>query len=219
MTEPREDSRLRPVVLQTSAPEPDHARSRSVRFLGWAGGIAVGVVAAAGLVAGGSAIWSAVDPGSPAQSPAPLWIQPPAPVEAKATQTPTPVSETTTPDDRGRGRDHAEDSASPTSGRSSTEDRSGRRGGETTAPTSSSTEDRSGRRGGETTAPTSSTNSDDHGGRSGSGSDDSGSGSDNSGSGSESSGSGSDSSGKSGSGSDDSGKSSGSDDSGKSGKG
>ena len=129
----REDSRLRPVVLQTSAPEPDQRRRRSVRYLGWAGGVAVGVIAAAGLVAGGSAIWSAVDPGSPPQSP--LWIQPPPPVGAKPTPTPV-VSETTTPDDHGgSGRDHPEDSASPHSSSSTrpsatatTDDHGGRRG-------------------------------------------------------------------------------------------
>jgi hypothetical protein len=117
----REDSRLRPVVLQTSAPEPDQRRRRPVRYLGWAGGVAVGVIAAAGLVAGGSAIWSAVDPGSPPQSP--LWIQPPPPVGAKPTPTPV-ASETTTPDDHGGRR---ATSGSPTS-TTTTDDHGGRRG-------------------------------------------------------------------------------------------
>ena len=126
----REDSRLRPVVLQTSAPEPDQRRRRSVRYLGWAGGVAIGVIAAAGLVAGGSAIWSAVDPGSPSQSP--LWIQPPPPVEAK--QTPAPVASETSSSTRPSATETTDDhggrratSGSPTS-TNTTDDHGGRRG-------------------------------------------------------------------------------------------
>jgi hypothetical protein len=69
----------------------------------------IGLAAAAGLVAGGTAVWSAFDPGTPGQSPAPLWLPPPATIQPQAaTVTPTP-----TPDDHGGRRD--DPTSAPTS--------------------------------------------------------------------------------------------------------
>jgi hypothetical protein len=93
-----EDSSRRPVVLQTQRPDQESVRRRSTRYLGWAGTGLLGVVAAAGLVAGTTAVWSAFDPGTPGQSPAPLWFPPPATVQPK------PANVTTTPDDHGGRR-------------------------------------------------------------------------------------------------------------------
>jgi hypothetical protein len=91
-----EDVRRRPVVLHAGRVD-DAVPGRSARYLAWAGSGVLGLVAAAGLVAGGSAVWSAFDPGTPGRSPAPLWFPPP--------ETITPQSERITPtptlDDRG----------------------------------------------------------------------------------------------------------------------
>lgn len=83
----------RPVVLQTQRPDTEPARS--TRYLAWAGTGVLGLIAAAGLVAGTTAVWSAFDPGTPGQSPAPLWFTPPSAVHPK------PAAVTTTPDDHG----------------------------------------------------------------------------------------------------------------------
>jgi hypothetical protein len=83
-------------VLQTQRPDGDAARS--TRYLAWAGTAVLGLVAAAGLVAGTTAVWSAFDPGTPGQSPAPLWLPAPATVHPK------PAAVTTTPDDHGGRR-------------------------------------------------------------------------------------------------------------------
>jgi hypothetical protein len=58
----------------------------------------LGLVAAAGLVAGGTAVWSAFDPGAPGRSTAPLWFPPPENI------TPQSSKVTPTPDDHGGGR-------------------------------------------------------------------------------------------------------------------
>jgi hypothetical protein len=94
-----EDTRRRPVVLQARSTDPDSTR-RPARYLTWAGSGLLAMVAAAGLVVGGTAVWSAFDPGSAGQSPAPLWFPAPASVHPQnATIVPTP-----TPDDHGGRR-------------------------------------------------------------------------------------------------------------------
>ena len=176
-----EDSRRRPVVLQAQAPAPVSLRHRPLRLLGWVGGAIAGVAAAAGLIAGGTAVWSAVDPGS-GQPPAPLWISPPPTVDvpsddrtipptASPTDTPSASPSADDDDDRGRGRGGDDD---PTSTRTSDGP------GATTGTATPSTDDRGRNRGRGSDDPTSSTSTTDN---SGSGPDDSGSGSDDSGSG------------------------------------
>jgi hypothetical protein len=94
-----EDTRARPVVLQARSADPDSAR-RPTRYLTWTGSGLLAVAAAAGLVAGGSAVWAAFDPGSAGQPSSPLWFPPPATVRPQnATVVPTP-----TPDDHGGRR-------------------------------------------------------------------------------------------------------------------
>ncbi|WP_329477419.1 hypothetical protein OG555_36110 [Kribbella sp. NBC_01484] len=125
-----EDLRRRPVVLRTSGDDAEPQR-RPVRYLLWAGTSLLGLVAAAGLVAGGTAVWSAFDPGTPGRSPAPLWFPPPeniTPQSAKVTptpddhagdrtRTPGPSTATTEPgDDKGGNRTAT---TKPTSGKSS----------------------------------------------------------------------------------------------------
>ncbi|MER7247445.1 hypothetical protein [Kribbella sp. NPDC000426] len=103
------DVRGRPVVLRAGRGEQVRAR-RSGRYLGWVGSGVLGLAAAAGLVAGGTAVWSAFDPGTPARSPAPLWFPPP--------ETITPQSERVTPtptvDDHGGDRTRTPKSGSTT---------------------------------------------------------------------------------------------------------
>lgn len=139
-----EDVRRRPVVLQTGAEDPQPAR-RSVRYLAWAGTGLLGLVAAAGLVAGGTAVWSAFDPGTPGNSPAPLWFPPPetiAPQSSKVTTTPddhggdrtrTPESHTSTPDDHGGDRTQSPRTSSSTS---RTTEPGDDKGGDRSKPTS-----------------------------------------------------------------------------------
>lgn len=128
-----EDVRRRPVVLRTGGEDAEPTR-RPVRYLAWAGTGLLGLVAAAGLVAGGTAVWSAFDPGTPGNSPAPLWFPPPETITPQSSKvTPTP---TLTPDDRGGDRtrtptpkatsrttepgdDKGGDRSKPTSGKSS----------------------------------------------------------------------------------------------------
>jgi hypothetical protein len=98
-----EDSRRRPIVLQTEALDPESGR-RPARYLAWAGTGVIALAAAAGLVAGGTAVWSAFDPGTSGQSPAPLWFPQPATVQPQsATLTPTPTPSRTA-DDHGGDR-------------------------------------------------------------------------------------------------------------------
>ncbi|MFF0343321.1 hypothetical protein [Kribbella sp. NPDC004875] len=102
MDENPADPRRRPVVLRSagSADEPTH---RSRRYLAWAGTGVLGLVAAAGLVAGGTAVWSAFDPGTPGNSPAPLWFPPPETITPQSEKiAPTPTR--STPDDHGGDR-------------------------------------------------------------------------------------------------------------------
>ena len=103
------DVRRRPVVLRTGRAD-DAVPRRSARYLAWAGSGVLGLVAAAGLVAGGTAVWSAFDPGTPGRSPAPLWFPPP--------ETITPQSERITPtptvDDHGGDRTRTPTSSSTT---------------------------------------------------------------------------------------------------------
>src|SRR5689334_24980485 len=104
-----DDLRRRPVGLHTDG-AGDEAPRRSRRYLAWASTGLIGVVAAAGLVAGGTAVWSAFDPGTPGRSPAPLWFPPP--------ETITPQSERITPtptlDDHGGDRTRTPTSSSTT---------------------------------------------------------------------------------------------------------
>ncbi|MEV4264722.1 hypothetical protein [Kribbella sp. NPDC049584] len=108
-----DDLRRRPVVLHTDG-AGDEAPKRSRRYLAWASTSLIGVVAAAGLVAGGTAVWSAFDPGTPGRSPAPLWFPPPetiTPQSERITPTPTP---TPTVDDHGGDRTRTPKSGSTT---------------------------------------------------------------------------------------------------------
>ena len=98
----------------------------------------IALAAAAGLVAGGTAVWSAFDPGTPGQSPAPLWFPPPATVQRQAAN----ITPSSTPDDHGGRRD--DPSGSPTftgpgRSRQTTEpgdDKGGRRDDSSGSPTS-----------------------------------------------------------------------------------
>lgn len=133
-----DDPRRRPVVLRTGAADAE-PRRRPARYLAWAGTGLLGLVAAAGLVAGGTAVWSAFDPGTPGESPAPLWFPPPATITPQAekitptpTPTPTPDDHSRTPDDH--GGDRKPSTSRSTSGSTSTgttepgDDKGGNRG-------------------------------------------------------------------------------------------
>jgi hypothetical protein len=91
-----DDSRHRPIVLQTNGADLESARRGPARYFAWAGTGVIALAAAVGVVAGGTAVWSAFDPGTPGQQPAPLWFSPPATVQ--------PQTATTTPDDHGGRR-------------------------------------------------------------------------------------------------------------------
>ncbi len=106
------DTRRRPVVLQTGGTGAESGRRGLGRYAAWAGTGLLGLVAAAGLVAGGTAVWSAFDPGTPGESPAPLWFPPTLEPKAVPT-TPTPG------DDKGGLRKTTE--TKPTTGHSTTE--------------------------------------------------------------------------------------------------
>ncbi|WUJ69607.1 hypothetical protein OG809_31480 [Kribbella soli] len=107
------DVRRRPVVLRAGRGD-DVGPRRSGRYLAWVGSGVLGLVAAAGLVAGGTAVWSAFDPGTPGRSPAPLWFPPPetiTPQSERVTPTPRP---TPTVDDHGGDRTRTPKSGSTT---------------------------------------------------------------------------------------------------------
>ena len=153
-----DDPRRRPVVLQTGAADTE-PRRRPVRYLAWAGTGLLGLVAAAGLVAGGTAVWSAFDPGTPGQSPAPLWFPPPAtitPQSAKVTPTPTPddhggdrtrtPDSTRTLDDHGGQRTTSTKSSSSGSSASGTTEPGDDKGRNRGKSSGSSTDDKSGHR-------------------------------------------------------------------------
>jgi hypothetical protein len=116
-----EDVRRRPVVLQTGGDDPQKTRRP---YLAWAGTGLLGLVAAAGLVAGGTAVWSAFDPGTPGRSPAPLWFPPPETIRPQSDRV-SPTS-SPTPDDHGGDRTRT---PKPTDSESS------KGSGRTTAPT------------------------------------------------------------------------------------
>ncbi len=160
-----EDSRHRPIVLQTRGDDAESARRGPARYFAWAGTGVIALAAAVGVVAGGTAVWSAFDPGTPSQSPAPLWFPPPATVQ--------PQSATTTPDDNGRRGDHPTTTPSSTHTTEPGDDKGGHRTTRTTEPG----DDKGGLR---TTEP-----GDDKGGSGKGTDDDSGSGNSGSNSGSE----------------------------------
>jgi hypothetical protein len=108
-----EGTRRRPIVLQARGADAESARRSPARYFAWAGTGMIALAAAAGLVAGGTAVWSAFDPGTPGQSPAPLWFPPPATVQRQAA-TITPSSSPTTPDDHGGRRDETSGSSTST---------------------------------------------------------------------------------------------------------
>jgi hypothetical protein len=177
-SEQQTDTRRRPIVLQAQGADAESARRSPTRYFAWAGTGMIALAAAAGLVAGGTAVWSAFDPGTPGQSPAPLWVPPPATVQRQAA-TITPSSSPTTPDDHGGRRDDSSGSPRSTGpGRSGQttepgDDKGGRRDDSSASPTSTGPG-----RSGQTTEP-----GDDKGGLRKSGSGKSGRGSGSSGSG------------------------------------
>jgi hypothetical protein len=108
VTDPAADTR--PVVFETRADAGPRTPHRGRRILGAVAGAVIAAGAAAGIVWGGTAVWSLVDPGSTANAPAPLWIPPPPLVTAVST-TPsednlhTPGTRASEPgDDHGGGR-------------------------------------------------------------------------------------------------------------------
>ncbi|WP_328999606.1 hypothetical protein OHA18_34845 [Kribbella sp. NBC_00709] len=154
------DARRRPVVLHAGRAD-DASPRRTRRYLAWAGTGLLGVVAAAGLVAGGTAVWSAFDPGTPGHSPAPLWFPPPETITPQSERvTPTP---TKTTDDHGGDRTRTPNSTSTTE---PGDDKGGDRARPGKSTTSSGTSTT-----GRTTAPTSGTHGSggDDSGKSGSG--------------------------------------------------
>lgn len=145
-----DDPRRRPVVLHTGA--ADSEPRRPARYLAWAGTGLLGLVAAAGLVAGGTAVWTAFDPGTPGQSPAPLWFPPPATITPQAEKiTPTLTSDdhggdrtTRTPDDRGGDRQPSTTSGSTSTGTTEPGDDKG--GNRRSSNSGKSSDDKSGHR-------------------------------------------------------------------------
>jgi hypothetical protein len=115
------DTRRRPVVLQTGGTGTETGRRSLGRYAAWAGTGLLGLVAAAGLVAGGTAVWSAFDPGTPGESPAPLWLPPTLEPKAVST-TPKPSSTIEPGDDKGsKTTEPGHDRTQPTTGHSTTE--------------------------------------------------------------------------------------------------
>ncbi|QRP49152.1 hypothetical protein [Amycolatopsis sp. FDAARGOS 1241] len=122
----------RPVVFETSADAGPRGPRRGRQVVGALAGAIVAAGAAAGIVWGGSAVWSLVEPGGTAGAPAPLWIPPPSPVTAVATapsdDTPHTSAATRAPEPGGDdGGDHG---SGDSSGRGPDDGGSGRgRGG------------------------------------------------------------------------------------------
>jgi uncharacterized membrane protein YgcG len=84
MTQPPEDSRNRPVVLQTRAePAPRHLR-KPARVLAGATLVVAALSGAAGLAFGGSAVWSVVGPQGSNNVHDPIWVAPPSQVPIPA---------------------------------------------------------------------------------------------------------------------------------------
>jgi hypothetical protein len=67
----------------------------------------IALAAATGIVAGGTAAWSAIDPGKPGDSPAPLWSPPTQRIERQA------AGVSPSPDDHGGRRDDTSGSPIP----------------------------------------------------------------------------------------------------------
>ena len=136
-----EDLRRRPVVLRTGGDDAEPTR-RPVRYFAWAGTGLLGLVAAAGLVAGGTAVWSAFDPGTPGQSPAPLWFAPPETITPQSSKvTPTITPKTIEPgDDKGGDRKQPTPGTSTSGKSTSGESTSGKSG----SGKSGSSDDKSG---------------------------------------------------------------------------
>ncbi len=78
------DPHRRPIVLQSEPTDGESAGRKPRRYFAWAGTGVIALAAATGIVAGGTAVWSAVDPGRPANSPAPLWTSTPENVAPQA---------------------------------------------------------------------------------------------------------------------------------------
>jgi hypothetical protein len=127
-----EDIRSRPIVLQARGADAESARRSPARYFAWAGTGMIGLAAAAGLVAGGTAVWSAFDPGTPGKSPAQLWVPQPATIQPQA------ATVTPTPDDHGGRRDDPAGAPTFTASHKSTTEPGDDKGGsrKTSAPTS-----------------------------------------------------------------------------------
>ena len=78
------DPHRRPIVLQSEPTGGESAGRKPRRYFAWAGTGVIALAAATGIVAGGTAVWSAVDPGRPGNSPAPLWTSTPENVAPQA---------------------------------------------------------------------------------------------------------------------------------------
>jgi hypothetical protein len=159
-----EDSRNRPIILQTQGSDQESVRRGPARYFAWAGTGVIALAAAVGVIAGGTAVWSAVDPGTPGQSPAPLWFPQP---------TVEPQAATTTPDDHGGRRD---DPTKTPSSAGTTEPGDDKGGSRTTEPGDDKGGNRTTTEPGDDKGGNRSTEPGDDKGGSGKGSDNSGSG-------------------------------------------
>lgn len=144
--ESQEDLRGRPIVLQADGTAQDSTRRSPARYLAWAGTAVLALAAAVGLVAGGTAVWSAFDPGTPNQAPAPLWPAPPATVKPQAV-TATPSATHTSPDDHGGRRDDPTSTPNSTGTIEPGDDKGGlRKGSDDNSGSGKSSDDGSGHR-------------------------------------------------------------------------
>jgi hypothetical protein len=94
-------------VPQTHRADNESTRHKPAKYLAWAGTGMIALAAATGIVAGGAAAWSAIDPGKPGDSPAPLWNPPPQNIERQA------ASVSPSPDDHGGRRNDTSGSPTP----------------------------------------------------------------------------------------------------------
>ncbi|HEY0689614.1 MAG TPA: hypothetical protein VGD71_11265 [Kribbella sp.] len=94
-------------VPQTHRADNESTRQKPARYLVWAGTGMIALAAATGIVVGGTAAWSAINPGKPGDSPAPLWNPPPQNIERQA------VSASPSPDDHGGRRNDTPASLTP----------------------------------------------------------------------------------------------------------